>query len=58
MNHRTHAFLATLVCVAVMSACSAKPQHKCDGYYRDVREFGYCDMGRNHARDLFERGLQ
>jgi hypothetical protein len=46
------------VCVAVMSACSAKPQHKCDGYYRDVREFGYCDMGRNHARDLFERGLQ
>lgn len=56
MNHRTHAFLAVAVCLAFMSACAAKPQRKCDGHYRDVREFGYCDMGPNHAVEIFKRG--
>lgn len=58
MNLRAHALCAVIVCMAIMSACSTvKKARPCSIHYaNDVREFGYCDMGPNLARQAFDRG--
>lgn len=57
MNLRAHALFAVVVCVVVMSACSTSPRRPCSiSYYYPVRDFGYCEMGPNLAREALERG--
>lgn len=58
MNHRMHALCAVVVCLAVIGACSTPtPPRKCTSYYNDVRELGFCDMGPNQAKVLFDKGV-
>lgn len=52
MNARTAAFLALVVGACVISACHTRPARPCNGYYHDVRELGFCDLGPNTARKL------
>lgn len=52
MSGRAQLAFAVLVVLSIVSACAQPAPRKCTGFYQDVREYGYCDLGSNRSRDL------